>query len=60
MTEVMLCHLDGYHGFLSLEPHLSHFHGLDKLENGEIDKKDKIPGEVAFTTAYNSLLEILN
>lgn len=51
---------DGYHGFLSLEPHLSHFHGLDKLENGEIDKKDKIPGEVAFTTAYNSLLEILN
>lgn len=51
---------NGYHGFLSLEPHLSHFHGLDKLENGEIDKKDKIPGDAAFTTAYNSLLEILN
>lgn len=51
---------NGYHGFLSLEPHLSHFHGLDKLENGEIDKKDKIPGDEAFTTAYNSLLEILN
>lgn len=50
---------DGYHGFLSLEPHLSHFHGLDKLENGEIDKKDKIPGEVAFTTAYNALSKLL-
>lgn len=50
---------DGYHGFLSLEPHLSHFHGLDKLENGEIDKKDKIPGEVAFTTAYNALNKLL-
>ena len=50
---------DGYHGFLSLEPHLSHFHGLDKLENGEIDKKDKIPGEVAFTTAYNALYMLL-
>lgn len=50
---------DGYHGFLSLEPHLSHFHGLDKLENGEIDKKDKIPGEVAFTTAYNALYKLL-
>lgn len=50
---------DGYHGFLSLEPHLSNFHGLDKLEKGEIDKKDKIPGETAFTTAYNALIELL-
>ena len=44
----------GYHGYLSLEPHLSHFHGLDALERGE-DKNDKLPGDVAFTTAYNAL-----
>lgn len=50
----------GYCGFLSLEPHLSHFHGLDALENGEIDKKEKIPGETAFKTAYDALMLLLN
>lgn len=49
----------GYCGFLSLEPHLSHFHGLDALEHGEIDKKEKIPGTLAFTTAYDALMKLL-
>lgn len=51
---------DGYEGFLSLEPHLTHFRGLDALEGGKsVDKTVKTPGDVAFTTAYNALQEIL-
>lgn len=49
----------GYNGFLSLEPHLSHFHGMDALENREADKKEKIAGTLAFTTAYEALMKIL-
>ena len=50
---------DGYHGFLSLEPHLYHFHGLEALENGRTDKKEKISGTLAFTTAHDALMNLL-
>lgn len=50
---------EGYKGFLSLEPHLTDFTGFDALEqNGE--KKEKISGEKAYTTAYLALKDILD
>lgn len=50
---------NGYDGFLSLEPHLGSFEGLQNLELD--DKMEKLPksGEGTFTLAYNSLLEIV-
>lgn len=49
---------EGYQGFLSLEPHLADFTGFDALEqNGE--RKEKMSGEEAYTTAYQALKEIL-
>lgn len=49
---------DGYHGFLSLEPHLSEFTGFAQLEeNGHMDKK--LTGEEAFRLAHHSLMDIL-
>lgn len=50
---------DGYHGFLSLEPHLSDFAGFSALEKGTAEKK-KLSGEEAFTLAHDSLIKILN
>ena len=50
---------EGYRGFLSLEPHLADFTGFDALEqNGE--KKEKMSGEEAYTTAYLALKKILD
>ena len=52
---------DGYEGYISLEPHLSHFQGLEALEGGKsVDKSVKIPGTKAYTMAYDALQEILN
>jgi sugar phosphate isomerase/epimerase len=49
----------GFHGFLSLEPHLADFVGFAALENGNAEEKNVIPGETAFVTAYNALQKIL-
>lgn len=52
--------LDGYTGFLSLEPHLGSFAGLADLELD--DKMTGLPkgGEGTFTLAYHALEDILN
>ena len=48
----------GYHGYLSLEPHLTNFVGFSDLEQGgKIGKK--LTGEEAFTLAYDSLKKLL-
>ncbi|WP_124065864.1 sugar phosphate isomerase/epimerase [Clostridium sp. E02] len=48
----------GYHGFLSLEPHLSDFAGFEALEQ-QGEKKKKMSGEESFTMAYEALRTIL-
>ena len=48
----------GYHGFLSLEPHLSDFAGFEALEQHGVKKK-KMSGEESFTMAYEALRTIL-
>lgn len=48
----------GYHGYLSLEPHLSDFDGFAALEQNAAEKR-KLNGEEAFTLAYESLMKIL-
>ncbi len=48
----------GYAGFLSLEPHLFHFQGFDKLENGNAAKKEG-NGALAFRAAHRSLMGLL-
>ena len=50
---------NGYHGFLSLEPHLGSFEGLNALENGDIMKNLPEGGEGTFTLAFNALNKIL-
>lgn len=54
----------GYHGFLSLEPHLGDFDGFHLLEQGDLrtpmEEKRKLTGEEAFTLAHDSLMKILN
>ncbi len=50
---------NGFHGFLSLEPHLSAFSGFSDLEEGDVklevgDNKEK------FVLAYNSLKKIID
>lgn len=49
----------GFKGYISLEPHLGTFDGLDKLEIS--DEMLKLPkgGEGTFTLAYNALMEII-
>ncbi len=49
---------DGYNGFVSLEPHLGNFKGLENLELD--NKMDDLPqgGEGTFTLAYQALCEI--
>lgn len=46
-----------YQGYLSLEPHLFNFVGLDELESGEIIKKEK-NGIAAYKAAYYRLKEL--
>lgn len=50
----------GYKGFLSLEPHLGSFKGLENLEID--DKMTSLEGSTPekFTLAYDSLMNILN
>lgn len=49
----------GYCGFLSIEPHLGSFKGLEKLEQGdEMLALEKSSAE-KFTLAYKSLIEIV-
>lgn len=51
--------VDGYSGYLSLEPHLSEFTGFSSLEkDGKIGKK--LSGEEAFTLAHSALVRILD
>lgn len=50
----------GYNGFLSLEPHLGSFTGLEALETGDdMTKLEKSSAE-KFTVAYNALMKLLN
>ncbi|MBQ3037585.1 MAG: sugar phosphate isomerase/epimerase [Clostridia bacterium] len=51
---------DGWSGFLSLEPHLGSFSGLDNLEMGDDMKGLEKSSAEKFTLAYNALKEILN
>lgn len=48
----------GFDGFLSMEPHLFHFAGLDKLEKDPGAKKES-NGIAAYKAAYRSLRELL-
>lgn len=48
----------GYDGFLSLEPHLVDFSGLDKLELHAREKKLD-DGAYAYAMAYNELVKLL-
>lgn len=53
----------GYTGFLSLEPHLSHFAGFAALEAADhktaIQESKTLTGFEAFSLAYDSLIKIL-
>ena len=53
-----LLHDNGYHGFLSLEPHLAEFEGLKDLENNPV-RRNMTDGEAAFTIAHQALIKIL-
>lgn len=59
-VEELLKKLDanGYHGYLSLEPHLSNFVGFDRLEQGKSEKRftDEI---AAYKSAYGRLQQLL-
>lgn len=49
----------GYKGYLSLEPHLADFAGFASLEkSGSLN--GKVPGDMAFGLAYDSLVKILD
>ncbi|MCM1568535.1 MAG: sugar phosphate isomerase/epimerase [Roseburia sp.] len=48
----------GFSGYLSLEPHLFHFAGLDRLEKNPEAKKEK-SGVRAYKAAYHSLQTLL-
>lgn len=50
---------NGYNGFLSLEPHLGSFTGLDALETDDKMTKLEKSSEEKFVLAYNSLKKIL-
>ena len=50
----------GYNGFLSLEPHLGNFAGLEALETDDKMTKLEQSDEGKFVLAYNSLVNILN
>lgn len=49
----------GYNGFLSLEPHLADFAGLQNLEQ-DVKKRGRSDQEAAFCQAYAALQELLN
>ncbi len=49
----------GYEGFLSLEPHLTNFSGLQSLEQGARKREAELTGKAAFHLALSSLQGIL-
>ena len=52
-----------YDGFISLEPHLKKFAGLEALENGEnlsINENAEFDGATAFKLAHSCMVEILS
>ena len=51
---------DGYNGFISLEPHLGSFEGLQNLELDDTMLNLPKAGEDTFTLAFRSLCEIIN
>jgi sugar phosphate isomerase/epimerase len=52
---------DGYEGFLSLEPHLSYFEGLEKLETStKLFKGQQDDGEKFFSIAHKALVDIIS
>ncbi len=52
-------HRDGFEGFLSVEPHLSHFQGFEKLEMDPQIKKMQDGGQKTFAVAAGALKKIL-
>ena len=50
---------DQFDGYLSLEPHLFHFKGLDELEKEIVGTKKESNGILAYKAAFNSLKGIL-
>lgn len=50
---------NNYHGYLSLEPHLGAFEGLQELELSDKMMKLKESSKESFEIAYNALTEIL-
>lgn len=51
---------DGYNGFLSLEPHLGTFLGLEALETDDKMMSLEKSGPEKFTIAYEALMKIVN
>lgn len=51
---------NGYNGYLSIEPHLGSFKGLESLERGDIMNDLPEGGEGTFTLAYNALIDIID
>ena len=52
-----------YNGFISLEPHLKKFAGLEALENGEnlsVDENSEFDGATAFKHAHSCMVNILS
>lgn len=59
VAEILRClDQEGYDGFLSLEPHLTDFTGLNNLEK-DTQKRGRSDGEAAFCQAYHALEKIL-
>ncbi len=50
---------DGFEGFLSVEPHLGYFPGLEKLEHRQVGGKMPKGGPSTFTVAASSLKELI-
>lgn len=51
---------NGYNGFLSLEPHLGTFLGLEALETDDKMMSLEKSGPEKFTIAYDALMKIIN
>jgi sugar phosphate isomerase/epimerase len=49
----------GYHGFLSIEPHLGNFAGFEKLEHRPLDRSIADGGPDTFTLAAKSLKKLI-
>jgi len=54
-----LLYQKGYKGFLSIEPHLSNFAGLEQLEQSTKKKQEKFSQKESFVIACNALVDIL-